>query len=383
MRLCFFGTYVTSAGYPVNRFLLEGLRRSGAAVEECREELWEDGFLHAAIGRQGVGRLWRVARRFPGVYRRLAGRYRRLTEHRCVIVGYPGYLDVALARLLLRRRSRLLVLVAFISLYDTVVTDRQRLRPGSLLAKLLRRLDRFSFGCADLVLVDTQAQARHYAALLGLPEWRFHRSFVGHEFTGLDRAEPSWRAAEPGRFRVLFFGTYVPLHGVEAILEAAALLRECPEFEFELVGSGQLYPAIRATAARCGLTKVTFVDAWLNAGELADRVQEADVCLGIFGTTAKAARVIPYKVLGALALGKPVVTRDSPAVRELLQDRESALLCAAGDGAALARALLELRADPDLACRIAAGGHAAYRARAACEAVGRELLGALTRRVQG
>jgi len=90
MRLLLLRHLRDLGGVPVNRFLLEGLRRSGAVVEECREELWEDGFLHAAIGRQGAGRLWRVARRLPGVYRRLADRYRRQAEHRCVIVGYPG-----------------------------------------------------------------------------------------------------------------------------------------------------------------------------------------------------------------------------------------------------------------------------------------------------
>jgi len=65
--------------------------------------------------------------------------------------------------------------VAFISLYDTVVTDRQRLRPGSLPGQAAAARSIALPCCADLVLVDTQAQARHYAALLGLPEWRFHR----------------------------------------------------------------------------------------------------------------------------------------------------------------------------------------------------------------
>ena len=384
MRVCFFGTYATGPGYPVNRFLLEGLRLAGADVTECREELWGDSFLHRVAGKGGVRGLWQAVRRLPGAYRRLARQYRREGEHQCVVVGYPGYLDVRLARFLLRRRrSRLLVLVGFISLYDTAVLDRGRWRPGSLVARLLRHLDRQAFSSADLVLVDTQAQARHYAALLGLPEWRFHRSFVGHEFTGLDLSQPTWTASEPDCFRVLFYGTYVPLHGVDVILEAAVLLAECPEIHFELVGNGQLYPAIRASAARCGLPNITFVDRWLDAGEMAERVRAADVCLGVFGTTDKAARVIPFKVLGALAWGRPVVTRDSPAIRELLQDRQSALLCAPGDGAGLARALLELRADPGLARAIAAGGRAAYQVRAAAAAVGRELLGAVDRRVHG
>ena len=54
MRICFFGTYTVAEGYPVNRFLVNGLRESGVEVEECREELWE-GFLHVAF-RQTKGK---------------------------------------------------------------------------------------------------------------------------------------------------------------------------------------------------------------------------------------------------------------------------------------------------------------------------------------
>ncbi len=383
MRVCFFGTYVTGAGYPVNRFLIDGLRSAGAAVTECREELWPAGPLHAAAMRPGVARWLALLRRLPGTRRRLAQRYREQAPHECVVVGYPGYLDMGLARRLARRRHRLLLLVAFISLYDTLIVDRQRWRPNGWVAWLLLRLDRYAFRRADLVLVDTHAQARHYAALLDMPLWRFHRSFVGHEFAAVAALAPAVADPPAGEFRVLFFGTYVPLHGVDVILEAAALLADCTEVRFELIGNGQLYPAMRATAARLRLTNVDFVEQWLNASELAARVRVAQVCLGIFGTTDKAARVIPYKVLGSLALGRPVVTRDSPAIRELLVDRASALLCAPGDGAALARALLELRADPELATQVAATGRAIYEARAAGAAVGRELMGAIRRRVRG
>ena len=47
-------------------------------------------------------------------------------------------------------------------------------------------------------------------------------------------------------------------------------------------------------------------------------MKRADVCLGIFGTSGKAASVIPNKVFQIVASGRPLVTRDSPAIRELL-----------------------------------------------------------------
>jgi glycosyltransferase involved in cell wall biosynthesis len=101
---------------------------------------------------------------------------------------------------------------------------------------------------------------------------------------------------------------------------------------------------------------------------LPDEIRGAGCVLGIFGTTAKAQRVIPNKAFQALACGAPLVTTDTPAARELLVHEESALLVPAGDPAALAEAVRQIASDPELAHRIATGGRAAYE-RSASEPV--------------
>ena len=81
-------------------------------------------------------------------------------------------------------------------------------------------------------------------------------------------------------------------------------------------------------------------------------VGRAAICLGIFGDSAKAARVVPNKVWQAMAAGRPVVTADTPAVREVLEDGRSALLVPAGDPDGLAAALTRLAADAALRERL-------------------------------
>ena len=49
-------------------------------------------------------------------------------------------------------------------------------------------------------------------------------------------------------------------------------------------------------------------------------IKEATICLGIFGETQKAQLVIPIKVYEALAMGKPVITANTPAIT--LSDKE-------------------------------------------------------------
>ena len=93
---------------------------------------------------------------------------------------------------------------------------------------------------------------------------------------------------------------------------------------------------------------VQLVERWILAAlrnrtffslaELNREIREAHLCLGIFGVTPKALRVIPCKVYDSLAVGRPVVTADTPGARELLEDGRTAVLVPPGDAAALADA---------------------------------------------
>jgi glycosyltransferase involved in cell wall biosynthesis len=95
------------------------------------------------------------------------------------------------------------------------------------------------------------------------------------------------------------------------------------------------------------------------------------VCLGIFGDTKKAERVIPNKVFQILAAGRSLITRDSPAIRELLHPTRGIRLIAPAQPQALAaavRAQLNHRSDIGVAER-----HRII-ARISPSAVGRQLI---------
>jgi glycosyltransferase involved in cell wall biosynthesis len=116
---------------------------------------------------------------------------------------------------------------------------------------------------------------------------------------------------------------------------------------------------------------------WLPYEQLPQALAAAGCALGIFGTSAKAQRVIPNKVFQALACGAPVVTGDTVAARELLADGEDALLVPPGDPAALAAAVRRLADGDGVAARLAAAGRATYEAKASERVLGarwRELL---------
>jgi glycosyltransferase involved in cell wall biosynthesis len=175
--------------------------------------------------------------------------------------------------------------------------------------------------------------------------------------------------------RVLFYGSYLPLHGVETIVEAASILRGAA-VSFTLVGGGQTFEAVRARAAGLGAEKVVFLPP-VDAERLAGLIAEADIVLGVFGTTPKARLVVPNKVFQALAVGRAVVTADTPAVRELFQPGVHLVTVPAGEPGALARAIESLGADRAASRRLGETGGAYTRERFSSTKIAERLLGIL------
>lgn len=355
----------------MNRVLLQGLEAAGAEVVPCHVRVWAD----AADKMAGIGGAGAAGRtvRMAAAWARLAARFARLPDYDVLIVGYVGHADLLLAKVLSAFRRRPVVLNGLISLYDTVVTDRGLVEPGSVRAGLLKRLDGAAFRRADRVLMDTEAHARHVAAAYGVALERFWRVWVGADPTGLPERPPEEPAGGP--VSVLYFGTYIALHGVETILEAARLLKDREDVRFTLLGTGQGLDAARARGA--GLANVAFDPRWVGRNELLEAVAASHVCLGVFGTGGKAARVIPCKVYDGLAMGRPVVTAATPAARELLTDDADAVLVPPGDPEALADAIAALADNPARRRAVGVAGRATWEAHCTPEAIGADLIARL------
>jgi len=344
MRVLYFGTY--ERDYPRNAQVISCLRSAGVAVREQHVGVWEGG---RENWRAGAGAAVRLGLAELRLLRRAD------EEFDALIVGYPGHFDLPAAKR--AARGRPVIFNPLVSLADTFVADRGRFRDGSLAARALERVDRLALRSADLVVADTRADADHLAELGGLPRDRVEVAFVGAE----ERVfRPGWAPAEPST--VLFVGKLIPLHGLETVLAAAGAT---PELRYRLVGSGQLERLVEQRPEN-----VDWVP-WVEYEQLAGELHRAGCALGIFGTSAKALRVIPNKAFQALACGTPLVTADTPAARELLVDGESALLVPPGDPEALAGALRRLAQEPELAKKLSAGGRAAYEAHASEAVLGR------------
>jgi len=367
MRVCYFGTY--DRDYIRNQVIRQGLEAHNVEVMECHVKLWEDTADKVATVRKGLFSpvlIWRLL----SAYTRLLWLYLTISDYDVMIIGYAGHLDVPLGRLLTFLSRKPLVFDAFLSLHDTIVKDRALTTEGSLMGKLALLVDKITCRLPDRVLLDTRAQIRHFCAMLGMDEHRFRCVPVGADETIY---HPLQVEQKDGLFRVIYYGKYIPLHGLEYVIQAAKALESHPRIHFEFIGHGQTYEEIRSLADRLRLKNVTWDTAWLDPLELAQRIAKADLCLGIFGTSEKSQRVIPTKVHLALAMEKAVISQDSPAAREILIDGVNAILCPGGDVKSLAKAILALERDRDLCARIAANGHRLFMEKLSTNAVSKEV----------
>jgi glycosyltransferase involved in cell wall biosynthesis len=360
-RACLFGTYARE--HSATRLLRGALTAAGYEVVECHVPLWERtrdklaGFFGpASLAQRGV----EYVRALP----RLRAQWRAMgRDARLVVVGFNGQLDLLIARRLIDRRIPT-VFAPLVTVTETLVEDRHVYRSGSAAARLAHWLDRATLGAADLVLADTEAHARYMADTFGIARARIGTLYLGAEPAFLAPA-PAAPAPAPA---VLFYGQYLPLHGLGAVVDAARRL--AGRLAMTLVGTGPERSAIEAQAR--GIPNLRFVD-WVPYDELPVWIGRADLCLGIFGTSAKAARVIPNKVYQCAAGGRVVVTADTVGVREVFRHGDTAWLVPPGDGAALADALATLAADSERRAAVAAAARALMIERFGPEPQGRRL----------
>jgi glycosyltransferase involved in cell wall biosynthesis len=273
-----------------------------------------------------------------------------------LMVGYPGQFDVFLARLLAWLRRKPLVWDVFMSIY-LIALERGLEGRGRLAMALMRRAEALALRLPDRLIQDTASYVNWLCDTHRVTAERFRLVPTGAD----DRVFKPFQAEapEPGGFRVIYYGTFIPNHGVGHIVEAARLLAG-EGVLFELVGSGPEQARARQLAEAYALPHVTFSE-WLERPALMQRVRQAQVVLGAFGTTPQSLMTVQNKIYEGLAMGKAVISGDSEAVRQVLQHGEHIYLCERASGAALAEAIRALREDPGLRARLSEQGYRLFQ----------------------
>lgn len=344
MKICYFGSY--NPNYPRNRILLKGLRLNGAEIIETNFNSTVPSLLS-----------------YPKVF------LKNLTsDFDAIVIGYSDTRSIEnfLAKL---SSKKPIFFDPLFSQYDSLIIDRKLIK-NPLIAKYIHFREFFFLKFADCIILDTNAHINYFKTLYPLDDASYERVFVGGDDS---LTFPKKFTKNPSNFFVFFYGTYIPLHGIEYIIEAAQVLENYKEIVFILAGGGQTYNHIQNLAKKFKLTNVKFIPP-LPFSKYNDYLNLADICLGIFGTSKKGENVIATKIFDALAVGKPVITRDSIAIREALKNEVNGILCEAGNGKSLAEAILHIKNDANLMKKMATNNYSLFKKNFTPQKIGNSLL---------
>jgi len=201
----------------------------------------------------------------------------------------------------------------------------------------------------------------HSAAAVTAPSHYLRRSLetVKHNIellpNAVDVAQYHFRFREKLRPRLMwmraFHEVYNPLVAIRAL---ALLVKDYPDMQLRMAGpdkgDGSLQSA-RALAIALGVGPNIYFDGPVPKREVPRWLAQGD----IFLNTPRIDNT-PVTVLEVMACGLCAISTDVGGIRDLVDDRTTALLTASDDAAGIASAVRELLSDPSLAGRLSSRG---------------------------
>ncbi len=222
----------------------------------------------------------------------------------CYVLGFRGHEIFWLVKFITFGKP--LIFDSLLSPAATLLEEKKNGNIGALIGKILFSLEKSILQQADCILTDTQLHVNFLSHYFQLSPQKIYPVPVG--------ADETWNNSSyqtpPEILEVLFYGSFLPLHGMSIMLEAIAYLRNQPIHFTFIGGTGYNLREFNRlkTKFRLPSEQVTHIQ-WVNFSDLRDRyIAKADLGLGgPFGNTPQAQRVITGKTSQFLAMAKPTI----------------------------------------------------------------------------
>lgn len=223
-----------------------------------------------------------------------------------------------------------IVVEMYISLYDTEVRDRKRASDGSKLARSYIEKDILALKKSDYLIHSSNQELTYWEKILNTDIDRKKVYIAPLCNVSFLLPKRSWM--QDGTLNICWWGTFIPLHGLDNILLATKILQERKlRFTCNLFGvDNKAFSDYVAKIQSYHLESLVFLRKDLNFtnGSLPNYLaNRCDLALGIFGNTDKAYHAIPNKLIEALSLGLPTLTMHSPALREFFNPETELWTC--------------------------------------------------------
>ncbi|MCJ7635641.1 glycosyltransferase family 4 protein [Candidatus Bathyarchaeota archaeon] len=250
------------------------------------------------------------------------------------------------------------------------LVDLKLMDEGSLVLGIAEWVYRFFLVKGDVVTPISQGYVETLAKKYCVERNRIH---VVRGGVDLSVFRPAKR--EPGeKFTVLYSGAFSVAYDFEQIFRAAKIVEEkCGGVEFVVQGMGELLGSMRSTLDGLSVKSVRIVDKLLSREGVAKLLGEADVLVLPLVERDKPYQGMSSKLYEYQAVGRPIICCSRGLPKDHVKETKSGLAVYPGDAEALAKAVIELKENPELAWIMGENGRKYVENEASIESVGSKM----------
>ena len=284
---------------------------------------------------------WRL---LPG---RVAGLHRRLPGRPDVILSSSPSIFASLGAERLARRFGARLVFEVRDIWPLTLIEVGGYSPRHPMIRLMQWIEDRAYRLSDRVVSNLPGAAAHMVSR-GMDPAKFSWIPNGFSKADVDGDEPvaaDVLAGIPaGKFVVGYAGTLGVANALDTFLDAAERLKANEDIAFVLLGQGKEKVALEASAQRRNLTNVHFLPAVPKA-QVQAVLKHFDVCsIGLRADPLFRFGVSPNKLFDYLVAGRPIIYGIDSGDYRPVEDFGAGLEVPPQDSAALADAILTLRA---------------------------------------
>lgn len=274
-------------------------------------------------------------------------RNRRILKSESFDLIYERYAFFLVATAWLARRYQVPLVVEV----NELVGDA-RLRKQPLLAPIVRKLDRYVFRRATLIVV-VSSYLKHRIEAVGISGKKIlvlPNAVDGDEYVEVAAGcEMRRRLGLEEKIVIGFVGWFVEWHRLDLLVEAFAALADTrPALRLVLVGEGPLHANLQRQIRRLGLDGRVVFPGPVSHREIPAAIAAMDICVVPHSNEFRS----PIKLFEYMGQGKTVVAPATEPVAMVVRDGANGLLFEPGDAGDFARALARAADDAGLRNRL-------------------------------
>jgi glycosyltransferase involved in cell wall biosynthesis len=268
-------------------------------------------------------------------------------------------------RLFIKMLSKKVISEFYISRYDTYVNDRKTVKPDSTKAKKLRFEDQKLIDISTELIFLNEAEKAYYLDITMRTYIKKKTHIIPLSTRAKRRAILPYINDDKSILTLCWWGTFIPLHGLEKIIGSAEILKKNNvSFKMYLFGtSDKLSKPYKAIVHEKQLEDCIFID---NNKHFSDYSLEeflaihCDIAFGNFGDSVKARTVLINKIVEAASMGIPVITQKTSALSEYFEDNKN-ILIAEGTPEGIAGKIMEVMKEKTLLSNVSKQSYVVYR----------------------